>query len=298
MSVTGAIDSGTAAGAGALPFTVTPLGRVMAAEIGGIDLSQPFDDTVRDAILDALCTHKILVFPDQDLSKEAQVAFTLRFGEIEQHVARNYAGESFGDVHLVSNLDPQGRPTKTPRTHGNFFWHTDKSYHDIPSLSTILHAIEVPPEGGGTQFANMELAYEALPDSMKDRIAGLRAVHSWEANRDNTFNEPATEESKKERPPVVHPIVRTHPDTGRKSLYIGVHTSHIEDMPVAEGRALLYQLLDFATQPRFQYTHYWQKGQVVMWDNRSLLHRAAGDFEMDQHPRLLHRTVIRGTKPN
>jgi len=297
MSVTGAIGGGTAARAGALPFTVTPVGRVMAAEIGGIDLSRPFDDTVRDAILDALNAHKILVFPDQDLSKEAQVAFTLRFGEIEQHVARNYAGESFGDVHLVSNLDPEGRPTKTPRTHGNFFWHTDKSYHDIPSLSTILHAIKVPPEGGGTQFANMELAYETLPDAMKERIAGLRAVHSWEASRDNTFNDPATEESKKERPPVVHPMVRTHPDTGRKSLYIGTHTAHIEGMPVAEGRALLYQLLDFATQPRFQYTHYWKRGQVVMWDNRCLLHRAAGDFAMDKHPRLLHRTVIRGTKP-
>jgi taurine dioxygenase len=297
MSVAGSIDSGTAAGAGALPFTVTPAGRVMGAELGGIDLSQPFDDTVRDAILDALNAHHILIFPDQDLSKEAQVAFTLRFGEGEQHVARNYEGKPFGDVHLVSNLDPDGKPTKTPRTHGNFFWHTDKSYHDIPSLSTILHAIQIPPEGGGTQFANMHLAYEALPDALKDKIAGLHAVHSWEANRANTFNRPATEAEKKERPPVAHPMVRTHPDTGRKLLYIGTHTSHIEGMPVAEGRALLYQLQDFATQPRFQYTHYWKQGQVVMWDNRCLLHRAAGDFEMDKHPRLLHRTVIRGTKP-
>ena len=154
-----------------------------------------------------------------------------------------------------------------------------------------------PPEGGGTQFANMHLAYEALPDALKEKIAGLHAVHSWEANRANTFNRPATEAEKKERPPVAHPIVRTHPDTGRKLLYIGTHTSHIDGMPVAEGRALLYQLLDFATQPRFQYTHYWKQGQVVMWDNRCLLHRAAGDFEMDKHPRLLHRTVIRGTKP-
>lgn len=295
MSVASGIDSGTAATP--FPFTVTPAGRVMGAELGGIDLSQPFDDTVRDAILDALNAHHILIFPDQDLSKDAQAAFTKRFGEVEQHVARNYEGKPFGDVHLVSNLGPDGTPTKTPRTHGNFFWHTDKSYHDIPSLSTILHAITVPPEGGGTQFANMHLAYETLPDAMKEKIAGLRAVHSWEASRDNTFNKPATEESKKERPPVVHPMVRTHPDTGRKLLYIGTHTSHIDGMPVAEGRALLYQLLDFATQPRFQYTHYWKQGQVVMWDNRCLLHRAAADFEMDKHPRVLHRTVIRGTKP-
>lgn len=297
MSTTDTIGSGTDTGGPAAPFTVTPVGRVMAAEIGGINLSQPFDDSVRDAILDALNAHQILVFPDQDLSKDAHIAFTMRFGDVEQHVARNYEGKTFGDVHLVSNLDPEGKPTKQPRSTGNYFWHTDKSYHEIPSLSTILHAIQVPPEGGGTQFANMQLAYEALPEETKDRIAGYRAVHSWEASRNNTFNRPATDEQKKERPAVVHPMVRTHPDTGRKTLYIGTHTSHIEGLPVGEGRALLYQLLDFATHPRFQYTHYWKKGQVVMWDNRCLLHRATADFEMDKHPRLLHRTVVRGTKP-
>lgn len=297
MSVTGLFDDGTEAKAGALDFTVTKAGRVMGAEISEIDLSKSFEDATRNAILDALNLHQILIFPDQDLNKTAQVAFTKRFGAMEQHVARNYDGTTFGEVHLVSNLDPNGKPTATPRSSGNFFWHTDKSYHDIPSLATILHAITIPPEGGGTQFSNMQLAYEALPKTMKKKIAGLRAVHSWEASRNNTFNRPATEEQKKERPPVVHPMVRTHPGTGKKILYIGTHTSHIEGMPVDEGRALLYQLLDFGTRPRFQYTHYWKEGQVVMWDNRCLLHRAAGDFEMDRYPRLLHRTVVRGTKP-
>jgi alpha-ketoglutarate-dependent 2,4-dichlorophenoxyacetate dioxygenase len=297
MSATDATGSGTDAETSGSPFTVTPVGRVMAAEIGGIDLSLPFNDSVRDAILDALNAYQILIFPDQDLSEDAHIAFTMRFGDVEQHVARNYDGKTFGKVHLVSNLDPEGKPTKKPRSSGNFFWHTDKSYHEIPSLSTILHAIKVPPDGGGTQFANMQLAYEALPEETKERIAGLNAVHSWEASRNNTFNRPATDVQKKERPPVLHPMVRTHPDTGRKTLYIGTHTAHIEGMPVGEGRALLYQLLDFATHPRFQYTHYWKKGQVVMWDNRCLLHRAAADFEMDKYPRLLHRTVVRGTRP-
>lgn len=297
MSVSGEMGGESLVRGGMLPFTVTPVGRVMAAEIGGIDLSVPFDDAVRDGILDALNAHQILIFPDQDLSKDAHTAFTRRFGEVEQHVARNYDGKTFGDVHMVSNLGPDGKPTKTPRSSGNFFWHTDKSYHEVPSLSTILHAIKVPPDGGGTQFANMQLAYAALPEAMKEKIAGLRAVHSWEASRNNTFNRPATDEQKKERPPVIHPLVRTHPDTGKKVIYIGTHTSHIEGMPEGEGRALLYQLLDFATHPRFQYTHYWTKGQVVMWDNRCLLHRATADFEMDKYPRLLHRTVVRGTKP-
>ncbi|MDA0675393.1 MAG: TauD/TfdA family dioxygenase, partial [Proteobacteria bacterium] len=266
---------------------------------GGLDLSLPFDDAVRDALLAALNAHKILIFPDQDLSKDAQVAFTRRFGEIEGHIIRNHGDKPFGDVHLVSNLDADGKPTTTPRSSANLYWHTDKSYHDVPSLATTLHAIAVPPEGagGGTQYANMELAYAALPDFMKEKIAGLRAVHSWQASRDNTYSRPATEDEIKEKPPVAHPLVRTHPGTGRKSLYMGNHTAHIDGMPVGEGRALLYHLLDFATRPGFQYTHYWKPGQVVMWDNRCLLHRAAGDFEMDRYPRLLHRTVIRGTKP-
>ncbi|MCG8547781.1 MAG: TauD/TfdA family dioxygenase, partial [Alphaproteobacteria bacterium] len=121
--------------------------------------------------------------------------------------------------------------------------------------------------------------------------------HSWEASRRNTFSPPATEEQKQERPPVTHPIVRTHPDTGRKLLYIGIHTSHIEGMPEGEGRALLYRLLDFASQPRFVHTHKWRLGDLVMWDNRCLVHRAAGDFEMGKYPRVLHRTVIRGSVP-
>ena len=279
------------------PFTIQPLDSVMGAEITGIDLAEPFDDSVRDGILDALLAHHILVFRDQELNPDQQLAYTERFGEVEWHVARGYDGKKSPLVHTVSNLGPDGKPTKTPRSLGNFFWHTDKSYHDIPSLATLLHAKQLPPSGGSTQFANMYLAYEALPDEMKDQIADLRAVHSWEASRRNTFSPPATEEQKQERPLVTHPIVRTHPDTGRKLLYIGIHTSHIEGMPEGEGRALLYRLLDFASQPRFVHTHKWRLGDLVMWDNRCLVHRATGDFEMSKYPRVLHRTVIRGSVP-
>lgn len=285
-------------GAGqALPFTVTPVGRFMAVEIGGLDLAQPFDDAVRDALLDALAVHKILVFPGQRLSKEQQLDFTLRFGEAEGHVVRDWGNKRFGAVHTVSNLDPEGRPTTDLRSNGNYFWHTDKSYHDIPSLATILHAVTLPPAGGDTQFADMIRAHDALPEAMQEKIAPLRVVHSWKASRANTFNRPATAEEIAERPPVVHPLVRTHPVSGLKGLYIGKHTSHIEGMDVGEGRALLYQLLDFATRPQFLYAHAWKPGHLVMWDNRSLLHRASGDYDMAQHARLLHRTVVRGSKP-
>lgn len=281
------------------PFTPVRIGEAAGAEIQGIDLSGEVSDALRDAILDALLAHHVLVFRGQSLTKDEQHAFTLRFGEIEGHVGRLPSGEKYPVVHTVTNLDESGNPTPTPHTHGNYFWHTDKSYHAIPSLATMLHAIEVPPPGSGgeTEFANTKLAYEALPEETKRAIAGLRAVHSWEASRRNTGNKPATEEQKRERPPVSHPIVRTHPDTGEKVLYIGIHTSHIEGMDEAEGRKLLDELLEHATQPQFIYRHTWHPGDLVIWDNRCLLHRAVRNYDMAIHRRVLHRTVIRGTVP-
>ena len=278
-------------------LNVRQIGRVAGAEIPGLDLSKPFGDDVRDAILAALNEHHVLSFPDQNLTDEEQTAFTKRFGEIEGHVAHDHDGKPFPLVHVVSNLDPSGKPTATPRSHGNYFWHSDKSYHDIPSLATILYAIEVPPYGGATQFANMQMAYDELLPEMKEIIEGLNVVHSWEQSRRNSMNKPATQEQIDARPPVTHPIVRTHPDTGKKGVYIGVHASHIDGMEWHEGREILYRLTDLVTQPRFIYTHEWQKNELVMWDNRCLMHRATGDFPQDVYPRVLHRTVIRGTKP-
>ena len=279
------------------PLNIRPIDQVAGAEIAGLDLSEPFGDEIRDAILAALNEYHVLSFPDQTLTKEQQIAFTESFGEIEGHVAHDHNGKPFPPVHVVSNLDPDGKPTKKPRSHGNYFWHTDKSYHEVPSLATILYAIEVPPFGGSTQFANMQMAYDELLPEMKEIIEGLQVVHSWEQSRRNSMNQPATEEQIAARPPVTHPIVRTHPDTGRKGIYVGIHASHIEGKEWHEGREILYRLTDMVTQPRFIYTHEWKKNELVMWDNRCLMHRATGDFPQDVYPRVLHRTVIRGTKP-
>jgi len=281
----------------AWPFTVTPISDVAGAEISSIDLSQPLSRETADAIMAAMDQHHILVFRNQNLTKDQQYAFTQNFGELEEHVGRLDNGEKYPLVHTVTNLDEKtGKPTVTPNTHGNYFWHTDKSYHAVPSLLTMLHAIEVPAEGGDTLFANMVMAYEALPEEEKQSLAGLRAVHSWEANRRNTGNKPATEEQKRERPPVSHPIVRSHA-TGRKSLYLGVHIGHVEGMDYDEGRALLADLLERATAERFVYRHNWRKGDLVLWDNRVLLHRADRNYDMALHPRVLHRTVVKGTVP-
>ena len=279
------------------PFSIQRLSDVAGAEISGVDLRDPISAEMRDAILAALEEFHVIAFRDQNLTKDEQQAFTLHFGEIEGHVGRLKSGEKYPIVHTVTNLDERtGLPTETPTTHGNYFWHTDKSYHDVPSLLTMLHAIRTPPEGGDTLFANMLMAYEALPDAEKQALDGMRAAHSWEANRLNTGNTPASEEQKRERPPVSHPIVRTH-QNGRKSLYLGVHIGHVEGMDYEAGRAMLADLLERATAERFVYRHAWKVGDLTLWDNRVLVHRADRNYEMTAHPRVLHRTVVRGVVP-
>lgn len=279
------------------PFTINRLSDVAGAEITGVDLSKPISAEMRDAILAAMDEFHVLSFRDQDLSKDQQYDFTLNFGEIEEHVGRHGSGEKYPLVHTVTNLDEAtGKPTETPHTHGNYFWHTDKSYHAVPSLLTMLHAIRTPPEGGDTLFANMALAYDALPDAEKQALQGRRCIHSWEASRKNTGNKPATEQQKRERPPVSHPLVRTHAN-GRKSLYLGMHISHIEGMDYDDGRTLLADLLERATADRFVYRHQWRQGDLTLWDNRVLLHRADRNYDMSKYARVLHRTVVRGTAP-
>jgi taurine dioxygenase len=265
-------------------------------EILCADLSEPLSEPLAALIRRALLDHRVVVIRDQALSKQQQHDFTLNFGELENHVARHSDGR-YGIVHAVTNLNQEGNPTDALDIRGNYFWHTDKSYHAVPSLMTMLHAVELPPAGGDTQFANMVLAYRALPDTMKSRLATLRAIHSWETSRLQSASKPATEEEKRERPPVSHPIVRTHPETGEKALYIGNHAGSIEGFDESEGRALLAELLTHATRPDFIYTHHWRPGDLVMWDNRALLHRALANYDMGQHRRVLHRTVVRGTAP-
>jgi taurine dioxygenase len=276
---------------------VKRLSEAAGAEVRGIDLSQPLAPGLKDAILAAFLEHHLLVFRDQHLRGDQQHALTLSFGEIEGHVGRSPDGTPWPLVHMVTNLDANGRPTSDPDTVGNYWWHTDKSYHAEPSLMTILHAVELPPAGGDTQFANCAQGYAALPHDTKREIASLRVEHSWAASRRNIGAPPPSEQQMRERPPVVHPLVRTHPDTGVKSLYLGSHASHVVGIPEADGRALLERLLEHTTRPEFVYAHRWRAGDLVVWDNRCLLHRAMRNYEMDEHRRILQRTVVRGTKP-
>lgn len=278
------------------PFDVESLSLLMAAEITGFDAAQPLDDVARDSILEALGRFKMLVLRGQDLTPAAQAAFTKRFGELEPHVNRDYHGAAVPEVHPVNNLDDDGKPVRG-RNIGNYSWHTDKSYMPRPSLATMLLAVTLPPEGGDTDFADMQAAYAALPDSRKLALADLRIVHSWERSRQKSGSRPATAQEILDAPPVTHPLIRTHPMTGVKGLYIGNHTSHVDGWPTDEGEALLRELQEFVTQDRFVYRHRWQPGDMVIWDNCALLHRAVDNYDMAAHVRVLNRTVVRGSVP-
>lgn len=300
MAITDATE--TQAGAdvaavqGAWPFEAKPLSPLMGAEVFGLDAAQPISDATRDAVLDALNRYKVLVLRDQDLTPAAQADFTRCFGELEQHVNREFRGAGVPEVHPVNNLDENDKPARG-RNIGNYSWHTDKSYMPLPSLATLLYAVQLPPDGGDTEFADMEAAYAALPEARKQDLQPLRLWHSWERSREKSGSRHATDQEKQDAPPVNHPLVRTHPGTGRKVLYLGNHSSHVDGWPVERGEALIDELQTFATQDQFIYRHTWKPGDMVIWDNRCLLHRAVANFEMDKHVRILNRTVVRGDLP-
>ena len=280
-------------------IVVTPF-KDFGAELIGVDLNGDIPVKTRNIVHDAFLRHRVVVIRDQRIDRAAMKQFADTFGEMETHsVALKQAdGAAIAGVHLITNLDAQGIPVEKPIINSNYFWHSDKSYLARPSLVTMLCAMEIPPSGGDTQFADMASAYDALPSDTKARIAGLRVVHSLAYMRESTGNAPPTAEEQIGAPPATHPLVCTHPETRRKSLFLGMYASHLEGMPHGESRALLDELTAHATDPRFLYTHQWRLGDLVLWDNRCTMHRALANFEMGRHRRILMRCVVKGKAPH
>jgi alpha-ketoglutarate-dependent taurine dioxygenase len=280
-----------------------PLSAAAGVTITGADLSRPLSPELKLEMLEALRDHHVVVFPDQVLTREQQYAAIANFGEIERHGARNPESKRYDVAHVISNLDSAGNPVdRSSSPVSNYRWHTDKSYTPLPPMLTALYAVELPPQGGDTEFANTLMGYSTLTEATKRRIAGLRVVFRWGAGSRKSGNNSLLRRERREpplpeHPAVDHPLVRTHPETGRKALYLGNHASHIRDMPEQEGVALLDELLQHTTQPRFCYAHRWRKGDLVMWDNRCLLHRAVANFDIGRYRRVLHRSMVRGTVP-
>jgi len=283
-----------------LAITIRKLTPVFGAEITGVDLTR-LDDATFEHIEDAFETYSVLVFPNQNLDDDAQIAFSRRFGELEKtqgHIANNFQVKH---VSEITNLDPDGKlmAPDDPRVLyrlGQRNWHSDSSFKRVPAKASLLHARKLPPDGGDTQFASLRAAYDALPDARKRDLEDKVAIHHYAYSRRNGGYALTNEAEDKRFPPVPQAMIRANPVNGRKALYVGSHASHIRGMPEDEGRALLKELLDFATQDQFTYLHHWKVGDLVMYDNRAALHRAR-PYKITEHPRILHRTTVMGEGP-
>jgi len=282
-----------------MPITTAPLHPGFIAEVGGVDLTKPVSASVFTEIEAALHRHAVLLFPNQPVTDEQQIAFSRQFGPLESSVV--YTGDTrrrlrHDEVSDISNLGPDGRmlaldDLKRLYNLGNQLWHTDSSFKHVPARASLLSAREIPPSGGETEFADLRAAYDALPEQKKRQIEGLVAEHSIFHSRSKLGFTEFNENIRSEMPPVTQAVVRTHAGSGRKTLYLASHASHVIGWPVEKGRALLEELIDFATQPQFVYQHRWTPGDLVIWDDRCTMHRGR-PYDEAKHRRILHRTTV------
>ncbi|HEX2828221.1 MAG TPA: TauD/TfdA family dioxygenase [Burkholderiales bacterium] len=274
----------------------------IGAEIFDIDLSNGLDDAAYEAAAAALHEHEVIVFRGQKLTAAQQIAFSRRFGDLDVNVRSEFNKDGHPEVLILSNIQKDGKPIGV--VDAGRYWHTDLCYLKRPARTTVLHALEVPMNGseplGDTLFCSETRAYDALPDAMKARIADLKAVHSYRYTYEQKARDFKLRPGLGERgtdwlpPDVVHDVVRRHPVTGRKCLYVNEgYTTRIVGLPKEESDALLAQLKAHATQPQFQYTHKWQVGDLLMWDNCAVQHKAVPNYALPQR-RLIERTTVLG----
>ncbi|HEX4042605.1 MAG TPA: TauD/TfdA family dioxygenase [Xanthobacteraceae bacterium] len=282
-----------------MPITVCPVTPGFAAEIGDVDLSAPFTPSDVQDIKTAFATYAVLIFPDQRLSEDQHLDFARHFGPLETTIALHRKDaqlrvrKEFADV---SNLDPDnqvwGKDSRQRMFQlGNRLWHTDSSFKRLPALASLLYAKTIPPIGGHTEFADERAAYDALPEATKRRLDSLVAEHSIFNSRAKLGFTDFSAEEKQGMPPVPQVLVRTLPDSGRKSLYLASHAGRILGLPEQEGRALIDELVAHATQRQFVYTHRWRVHDLVIWDDRCTMHRGT-DFDDLRWKRDMQRATV------
>jgi alpha-ketoglutarate-dependent 2,4-dichlorophenoxyacetate dioxygenase len=287
-----------------MPLSVKRLHPLFAAEINGPDLSRPLDAITARAIEQTMDEFAVAVIPAQQIDDAQQIAFAGQYGplEVAPMVKGKTGARGIGkriehrEIFDISNLDDDGRildadDQRATYQQGNQLWHTDSSFRQKSATWSLLHARVIPPDGADTEFVDTRAVYDALTDAMKSRIEGLVAEHSIWHSRAKLGGYVPSEEERQSRPPAQHPLVRRHPGSGRKALYIASHASHIVGWPIDQGRTLLEELIDFATQAKFVYAHQWRVGDLVIWDNRCTLHRAT-PYQSTRYVRDLRRTTI------
>lgn len=272
------------------------LSYALGAEVCDIDVAKPMSETAFGEIYRAFLDHGILLLRDQNVTREQHIEFSRRFGPLDRHDALpRDRHPSYPELLLVTNApNPDGTPSDSRYTGRQ--WHSDMSFTTHPSLGSLLKSWTVPPVGGDTLFANMTMAYEALSAGMKKLIADLHGIHLSGTRKINsaTTGVPRADEQRKINPPVAQPVVRVHPETGKKALYLGEKVKRFDGMTDDESRPLIDYLNRHATRPEFVYRHQWRAHDVLVWDNRCTMHQALGDFDETQR-RHMERTTVLGT---
>jgi taurine dioxygenase len=275
-------------------FTIAPLTGHTGAEVTGLDFTRPVDDETRAELKEAFVEHHVLVMRGQHFAPDDFIAAVQLFGDLQAHDKKEHHVPGHPDVSYVSNDEfVNGRRVIPGET-----FHTDHSNHPRPPKATTLFAVELPSSGGDTQYVNMHDAYDDLPDKTKQKIDGLKAVHSYLSKHSPRPLGYLSEESRRNLPPPgVHPLVRTHPENGRKALFLNpVRMESITGMEDAEALKLIGELMQHATQKKYEYRHKWRHGDWVMWDNRSVMHQANPDYDMNER-RYLYRLMLKGEVP-
>jgi len=280
-------------------IVIHPITPNFAAEIGDVDLSKPLAAADWTAIQSAFWKYAVLIFPDQDLTPDQHLAFSEKFGPVENDrvldpkVTPHRLSTAFADI---SNLTPSGEiwaANSRQRMYkaGNRLWHTDSSFRFLPGLCSLLYARRIAPLGGHTEFADQRAAYDALPPAMQQKLRGLVAEHCIATSRQRSGFTQFNEEESRRLPPVPQALVRTIPQNGRKSLYVASHAGRILGMPDDEGRDLIDELIAHVTQRQFVYTHRWRPNELVMWDNRCTMHRGT-DYDDLRWVRDMQRATV------
>jgi taurine dioxygenase len=280
-------------------FDIRSFDAPLGAEVVGLDLAQPISSQDFARVHRAHLDHHVLAFRNQRITPAQQIAFSRRFGPLQIHVLHQFALAGHPEVLIVSNIVENGKPVGLGDA--GHFWHSDLSYKEKPSLGSFLHAQELPAEGGDTLFANMHLAWDTLPAHLRRAVEGRRAEHTYlaryaELQARSPWRPDLSAEQIAQVRPVEQPVVRTHPETGRKALFVSEHfTTRIVGLPEDESRALLDELFTHSVRPEHLYRHVWQAHDMLFWDNRSVMHLAGGT--PDHLRRKLYRTTIEGDVP-
>jgi taurine dioxygenase len=280
--------------------SVERAGRALGARVTGVDLGAALDGEAFAAVRSALNQHSVLVFPCQQVEPPAHIEFSGRFGELKRHVLKENLLPGLPEIYVLTNMTSQNQVK--PRPYAGAYWHTDLSYEEQPAFGSVMFAVEVPEVGGDTMFCSMAAAYDALSERMKTLLEGLTATHSFEHAYETFVKKlpgtaPISRAIFDDRPPVVHPVVHTHPESGRKCLYVNPgFTMFINELPPPESDAILQFLYSHCTDERFIYRHQWTQHDVVMWDNRATMHKAIPDYTADDD-RYMRRTTIAGIAP-